>query len=192
MLNTKKTTKIIQDDIMKLLNDVLIDFEPVQLFAIAGTALGCVRHRNIIPWDDDVDLGMDSSHIPLFEKIVKEKGYKITSQTFGFKIWRNNVFIDIFLFTNRDNKYAYQSDLEYTNWKREYFNDRNEVYPLMNLPFGSLNIPSPNRIHEYVDHAYPGFQKIAKYKHPHFMSKDVLQLIIFYINPFIPKTWELH
>ncbi len=68
--------KKIQAILLMMLKDFndLCDKHGIDYFAGGGTAIGAVRHKGIIPWDDDIDLNMTRDNYEKF-LAVAEKEY---------------------------------------------------------------------------------------------------------------------
>lgn len=60
--------KILQKAQLKLLDEFnkFCTKRKIKYFLTAGTALGAIRHEGIIPWDDDIDVGMIREDYELF------------------------------------------------------------------------------------------------------------------------------
>lgn len=63
--------QLIQCEIVKAIDAVCKEHD-ITYFLDSGTALGAVRHKGFIPWDDDVDLGMLREDYDRFMAIAPE------------------------------------------------------------------------------------------------------------------------
>ncbi len=65
--------KKIQAILLMMLKDFnnLCDKYGIDYFALYGTAIGAIRHKGIIPWDDDIDIGMTRDNYEKFTASVK-------------------------------------------------------------------------------------------------------------------------
>lgn len=86
-----------QLDVLKKI-DELCRANGIEYFLDSGTALGAVRHRGFIPWDDDIDIGMKRDDYERFIEAAKRElgeSYEvgIPGETAGYapmfaKIWK--------------------------------------------------------------------------------------------------------
>lgn len=62
---------------MLLVFDAFCEDHGLEYFLAGGSALGAVRHKGFIPWDDDIDLAMLRPDFEKLERILAEQGNKI-------------------------------------------------------------------------------------------------------------------
>lgn len=69
----------VRKKIQKSLLDMFLDVQEVcfrhhiRIYLCGGSALGAIRHKGFIPWDDDIDISMTRSDFMKFQKVFKKE-----------------------------------------------------------------------------------------------------------------------
>jgi phosphorylcholine metabolism protein LicD len=146
-------------DLLKITIDILNEFN-IDYFLISGTLLGYIRHNDFIPYDDDMDLIVNSDikkYMPVIFKKYKHKLTMILKDDYLIKFCFNDKvcnisdtyfwpFIDLFIF-------------EYTNNKKSinFFNkdwDVNEFFPKQKIEFNNISVSIPKNPDYFLSRNY--------------------------------------
>ena len=122
-MTQEEITKRIQQKELEMLNSLVDLFEKnnIPYFLAFGTLLGCVRHKNFIPWDDDVDIycygrdlerirtvlidnncsleyqdGLHTKDYPYWFPKIVDKNTVLIEETINSKKYKCGVYIDVF------------------------------------------------------------------------------------------------
>lgn len=66
----------------------VLDDNQIEYFAIGGTAIGALREKGFIPWDDDLDIGIHENQIDRAREVLKNAGFLMVD-----KHEKTNVYI---------------------------------------------------------------------------------------------------
>ncbi|EDO45781.1 predicted protein [Nematostella vectensis] len=153
--------------------DQLFTEHQINYWTDGGTTLGCVRHKGLIPWDDDIDLCIsknDEQKVLALKPVLETRGYDIVNykKPFGYRIYpvANSLplppgkvgrfpFCDIFLMVKEDGKYVPCHEKPRKRWPNEYYLE-DEVENLKRRPYGDLFLNCPGNAEDYLARFYGG------------------------------------
>ena len=182
----------------------LLDRLGIWYWTSGGTTLGAVRHRGLIPWDDDVDLCILQQQE---DKFVANKdrfealGLRITeSNTFGFRIFHESEsapldegldhrypFCDIFLMHQQGKKFVLSRRIARTLWPNESYNIKDILERSENVKFGDFYLRCPGNAERYLTKTYgQNWMTVGETQNYDHRTKERLQSRQFIIDTMEP------
>jgi hypothetical protein len=161
--------------IMKDLHEIFAS-KKLDYWVDGGTLIGAVRHKGLIPWDDDLDIDINLKDEkkflelkPIFERI----GYTVAQTFFGYQIGPTDgsfakpgdlshfPWIDVFLMEQKQNKIYYKKIVNAGKpfvWGHRdgdaIFITVAELLPFKEYQFGSLKVKGPQNPVPFLNNLY--------------------------------------
>ena len=175
----------------------IFDKHNINYWAIGGTLLGSIREGGIIEHDDDIDIGIlkkdyqrindikgDFEKVGLVIESPKENFFHIKIMKKSNNYNKNKIFIDVFPYEKKENKYIFSYLSARKTWPNAYFlND--EIFPFKKSRLNDIEINIPNKSVLYLERFFGGCKnnndcwKIPKVTHNHL---DEINISLFDIS----------
>jgi phosphorylcholine metabolism protein LicD len=178
--------------------DFICQSHGISYWLTAGTLIGALRHRGIIPWDCDIDVGMTLQDLAAFASITHElpadmffqspatdppylsdKVWKLRDRHSNYYEWQkknpqakwhNGLQVDLI-------EYAEDENGKLINPFRGTAYDRQEIFPLETVEFEGALLLAPRNPDQYIMRRYGDYIRLPPFwkRRPHEGKADPFQ-----------------
>lgn len=175
----------------------ILEIHNIMYWIDGGTLLGAVRHKGMIPWDEDADFEIfyfEDEKLQEIHEPLDRFGYMMIPTWWGYKIFAKDgspvkgydwkyPSLDIFMMEIIKN----QNDEDIIQFKypkaKEHFGrcyyHYKDLYPLKDYQFGSFTLKGPNLTKKYLDNCYdPDWYDVAYMQYDHENEKHYKKIKI--------------
>lgn len=185
----KKASPAVIRNLYQLMYDIhqILRNSNIPYWIIGGTLLGAVRHGGIIPWDDDLDIGImnsNSKKLVSLKSLLAKCGYSIVKVWFGYKIFYTRMKkvpgeiyafpnLDIFVYKRDGDKYIQALKQARDTWPKEWYPCKT-IDSLKKYRFGDMVVTGPSDHQKYFDRMYgKDWNEIAYRQYDHSKEETV-------------------
>ena len=157
------------NELEKLMSDISKAFEKykVRYWMDGGTLLGSIRHRGMIPWDDDVDIGVLDIDEPKLHRAIKSLSKKYGIEwdkdtepdcrrviIYNKKTESEFPFAEFFIYTLKKDRTHFRCKEDEESWGEKCYHDIKDLFPLRDYPYGNTTLKGPNNPIPYFNKCY--------------------------------------